>query len=361
MALCCAVLVACGGGSDSGGGGPGQAAATVTTAVIGPEAWSDSIQAVGTVEARESILLTANVSETVQRVHFESGDEVRAGTVLVSLTGDQQRAALAAAEAAANEADRLYDRQRGLAEQQLISSALLDTQEATRDATRARVQELRASLGERTIRAPFAGVLGIRRISPGSLVQPGTVIASLDDVSRVYVDFPVPEAQLANLVVGQQLTGRSTAYPGRDFEGRVATVDSRIDPATRAVTVRGDFDNADRALRPGMLVQVRLARGQREALVVPEIAVVQVGRETFVYRVREDDTVEQVPVEIGGRASGRAEIVSGLSAGDRIVVDGTGKLRPGLAITDVRAGTGEGVEPGAEADQAPAADPQAAE
>lgn len=328
-----AALAACGGG-EGDNGGPGAAEVTVTTTVIEPQAWSDNIQALGTVQARESIMVTAKVSETVDRVHFESGDEVQTGAVLISLSGEQQRAALAAAEAAANEADRLYERQRGLAEQQLIATAMLDTQQATRDAARAQVREIRANLGERTIRAPFPGVLGIRQVSPGSLVQPGTVIASLDDVSRVYVDFPVPEAQLANLAVGQQITGRSTAYPDRDFDGIVSTVDSRVDAASRAITVRGDFPNPDRALRPGMLVQVRLSRSAREALVVPEIAVVQVGRETFVYRVREDETVEQVPIEIGSRVAGRAEVISGLSAGDRIVVDGTGKLRPGLTITD---------------------------
>lgn len=311
-----------------------ESAAVVTTTIVQVQPWSDTIQALGTVKAHESIMVTAKVSETVERVHFESGDEVDAGDVLVTLSGGQQRAALAAAEAAATEAERMYRRQRQLADQQLIASALLDTQRATRDSARAQVQEIRANLGDRNIRAPFRGVLGLRLVSPGSLVQPGTEIASLDDISSVYVDFPVPEAQLARLAPGQRLIGRSNAYPGREFEGRVSVVDSRIDPVTRAVTVRGEFPNPDRALRPGMLLRVVLERPARDALVVPEIAVVQVGRDTFVYRVREDDTVEQAEVEIGARVAGRAEIVTGLAAGDRIVVDGTGKLRPGLKIAE---------------------------
>ncbi|WP_407354354.1 efflux RND transporter periplasmic adaptor subunit [Luteimonas sp. R10] len=347
-------LAACGDGSGQGGGrAPAGNAATVTTATVQVQPWSDTIQALGTVKARESIMVTAKVSETVERVHFESGDVVAAGDVLVTLSGNQQHAALAAAEAAAAEADRLHERQSQLAAQQLISSSSLDTQRAVRDSARARVQEIRANLGDRSIRAPFPGVLGLRLVSPGSLVQPGTEIASLDDVSRVYVDFPVPEAQLANLAPGQRLIGRSVAYPGREFEGTVATVDSRIDPNTRAVTVRGDFPNADGALRPGLLMQVVLERPAREALVVPEIAIVQVGRDTFVYRVREDDTVEQAPIEVGARVAGRAEVVSGLSGGDRIVVDGTGKLRTGMAIED----TGPPAQPtpapdAAQADQA---------
>lgn len=333
LLLASLAVAACSG--ESPGGDRGAAAATVTSAVVAEEPWSDTIDALGTVAARESIVVTAKVSETVESVHFESGELVEAGEVLVTLSGAQQQAALEAARAAATEAERLYRRQAGLAEQQLISTAMLDTQRATRDAARARVAEIRANLGDRSIRAPFAGVLGIRRVSPGALVQPGTEIASLDDVSHVYVDFPVPEVQLAHLAVGQQLTGRSSAWPGREFAGEVSMVDSRVDPDTRAVTVRGIFPNPDRALRPGMLVRVRLDRPARRALVVPEIAVVQVGRDSFAWRMRDDQTVEQVRIQVGTRVSGRAEVVDGLEPGDRIVVDGTGKLRPGLAVVDV--------------------------
>src|SRR5690554_756225 len=327
-------LAACDGASAPLGAGP-DGGVTVTTAVVEEQPWSDTIDALGTVAARESVVVTAKVSETVEGVHFESGDVVEEGSVLVTLSGQQQQAALNAAEAAAEEADRLYRRQAQLAEQQLIATSQLDTQRATRDAARARVAEIRANLGDRSIRAPFAGMLGIRRVSPGALVQPGTEIASLDDVAEVYVDFPVPEVQLAHLAVGQRLTGRSSAWPGRDFDGEVSMVDSRVDSNTRAVTVRGRFANADRALRPGMLVRIRLDRPAREALVVPEIAVVQVGRDTFAWRVRQDHTVEQVRIQIGARVAGLAEVTDGLVPGDRIVVDGTAKLRPGLEVADV--------------------------
>lgn len=325
-------LAACGSGEQAPQAGP--QAAVVTTAEIALRDWNDTIPALGTVQSRESITVTAKVSEVVDRVHFESGQEVERNTVLVTLSGNQQQAALAAAEAAAAEADRLFERQRQLAEQQLISTASLDTQSALRATARARVDEIRANLGDRLIRAPFAGVVGIRRVSPGALVQPGTEIVTLDDISSVYVDFTVPEAQLANLAVGQVLLGTSVAYPDRTFQGRVDTIDARIDPATRAVTVRGDFPNPDRVLKPGMLMQVDLQRPSRQALVVPEIAVVQVGRETFVYRVLADATVEQAPIRVGSRVAGLAEVVDGLSPGDRIVVDGTGKLRPGMRIEE---------------------------
>ncbi|MFD0739233.1 efflux RND transporter periplasmic adaptor subunit [Lysobacter koreensis] len=306
----------------------------VTTALLRPQAWSDTVQALGTVKARESVTVTAKVSETVQRVHFDSGDVVAAGAPLITLSGQAQQAALVEAQASANEADRLYRRQSELAAQQLIARSQLDTQRATRDAARARVAQMRAEIGDRTIRAPFAGVLGLRQVSPGSLVTPGTAIATLDDTARVFVDFPVPEALLANIAPGQQLAGSSAAYPGRTFDGTVSTIDARIDEATRALTVRGDFANTDRALRPGMLLQVTLSRPERQALLLPEIAVVQVGNDSYVFKVKGDGSVERADVRIGTRRDGLAEVLEGLKAGDKIVIDGTGKLRPGSKIIE---------------------------
>ncbi|CAN5591775.1 efflux RND transporter periplasmic adaptor subunit [soil metagenome] len=321
-------------GGGGAGGGEGPPPVPVTTTLVRMQPWTDTLAALGTVKARESIVVSAKVSETVQQVHFDSGDVVAAGAPLVTLSGQQQAAALTAAQADATEAERMYRRQDELASQQLIARASLDTQRATRDSARARVAQIRADIGDRTLRAPFAGVLGIRQVSPGSLVTPGTAIATLDDIARVFVDFPVPEGQLANLAAGQAVSGRTDAYPQQAFEGVVSTVETRIDPGSRAVTVRADFPNPDRLLRPGMLMQVQLSRPGRQALQVPEIAVVQIGPDSFVYRVQDDGRVEQAPIAVGGRVAGRVEVVSGLQAGDRIVVDGTGKLRPGSRITE---------------------------
>lgn len=340
LILLFAGLVACGRDTASpqrGAGGGSDRPVPVTVQRVQLRPFADTLQALGTVRARESVTLTAKVSETVDRVHFDSGDVVGAGAPLVTLSGQGEHAALAEAQAAADEAERLYRRQSELAAQQLIARSQLDSQRATRDAARARVARMRADIGDRTIRAPFAGVLGLRQVSPGSLVTPGTVIATLDDTTRVHVDFPVPEPLLAQVAPGQSLTGTTAAYPGRRFDGTVATVDARIDPATRAVTVRGDFPNPDRALKPGMLMQVTLARAERPALLVPEIAVVQVGSDSFVYRVKPDGTVERVDVKVGTRRDGQAEVVDGLKAGDAIVVDGTGKLRPGAKVAEAGA------------------------
>lgn len=321
-------------GGGPGGQGGGDRPTAVTTLRLRPERFAERYSAIGTVKARESVTVTAKVSEIVQQVHFDSGDTVAAGAPLVTLSQRQQEAALAEAQAAADEAERLFRRQRELAEQQLIARAQLDNQRAARDAANARVAQIRAQLSDRVIRAPFAGVLGLRQVSPGALVTPGTAIATLDALERVYVDFPLPESQLGRAAAGARVTGTVAGYPGRTFAGLVSIVDTRLDPVARAALVRADFPNVDRVLRPGMLVNVELAGSEREALLVPEIAVVQVGRESFLYRVKDDDSVEQVPVTIAARSEGRAEIASGASIGDRIVVEGTGKLRPGAKISE---------------------------
>ncbi|MBD8636483.1 MULTISPECIES: efflux RND transporter periplasmic adaptor subunit [unclassified Stenotrophomonas] len=304
----------------------------VTAQVVEMAAWSDTLQALGTAKARESVTITAKVSEIIEQVHFDSGQQVRAGAPLVTLRGQAQQAALTQAQATFAEADQLYRRQRELAQQRLVASSTLDTQKAIRDSAEARVAEMQSEIGDRNVRAPFAGVLGIRQVSPGSLVTPTTAIATLDDIERMHVDFQVPESELSSLANGNKVEATSVAWPGRTFEGEVTTIDARVDPSTRAVTVRADFANGDHALRPGMLLDVNIYRPERQALIVPEIAVVQVGRESFVYRLKADSTVERADVMTGARRAGVVELKQGIRPGERIIIDGTGKLRPGLKV-----------------------------
>ena len=302
------LFVACGkddAAAQRGPGGRGGGSVPVVVETVRAQEWTDALRALGTVRAREAVTVTAKVSETVQQVHFESGQQVARGAPLVTLSGQQQLASLASAEATLKEAEQLFERQTRLAQQQLIARASLDAQRATRDAARAQVAQIRANLSDRVIRAPFAGVLGIRQVSPGALVTPGTAVATLDDISRVYVDFPVPETELGDVGPGQALAGHVSTYGERRFDGTVSAVAARLDAVSRAATVRGDFANPDGALKPGMLVEVTLARGTRQALVVPEIAVQQIGSETFVWRVKADGTVEKAPVVVGGRIPGK--------------------------------------------------------
>ena len=312
----------------------GAPPATVTSTAVASKPWSDAIEALGTARANESVMVTAKVTETVVRVNFEDGDLVQAGDVLVDLSGRAEVAGLAEAAASFRESEQQFKRQQQLTQQKLIPASLLDTQRAAMDTARARLDATRARLSDRVITAPFAGVLGFRQVSPGTLVTPGTTITSLDDVSLMKLDFAVPESYLAALASGQAIMALSSAYPGREFKGQVMTVGSRVDPVTRAVTVRAEIPNPDGLLRPGMLLTLRVLQPERQALVVPEISVIQVAQRAHVFRVLPDNKVEQVSVKLGQRRLGEVEIIEGLSAGDRIVVDGTVKLRQGSIIVE---------------------------
>lgn len=328
----CLGLAACGKGDDNA---RGQPPATVTTTQLQPVRWSDELSALGTAKARESVDITASVTQTVASVDFDSGQFVKRGQGLVTLTQGQQSASVAEAQASLRDAEQLYERNRRLADQQLIARSELETQRTGLEAARARVAAQRATVADRVIRAPFDGVLGLRLVSAGTLVTPGTPITTLDDVSLIKLDFTFPESALSQLAVGQRVSARSDAWVDTIFEGTIATIDSRVDPATRAVMVRAEIPNPDGKLRPGMLLDVGVERAARETLAIPELALQQSGANASVFRVEAGNKVKQVPVKIGARRRGEVEIVSGLKAGDRIVVDGTVKLRDGSAIQDV--------------------------
>lgn len=333
-----ASLAGCGGAKQqqpAGGGAP----VTVRTVVLATAEWQDRVQALGTAKANESVTITAKVSETVQKVNFDSGDFVEAGQVLVDLTGQVQLAGLEEARAAYKEAEQQLKRAEELAAKHLIPGSQLDTQRATRDAARARMDQVRAQLSDRVITAPFDGLLGLRQISQGSLVTPGSAIATLDDVSVIKLDFSVPETLMAALAPGQAVSAMSAAYPNDVFDGVLRNIDSRVDPVTRSVMVRAELPNPERKLRPGMLLTVDVRQAARPVLALPELALLQVGRNSFVYRVAADGTVAQVAVKTGARERGRVEVLDGIAAGDRVVVEGTVKLRTGAKVVEADAAT----------------------
>jgi membrane fusion protein, multidrug efflux system len=334
LLLLTALTSGCGSDDAGPGGGPGQRATPVITAEVRQHQWSDTIEALGTTRANESLTLTAKVSETVERVNFEDGDLATEGMVLVDLSGRAEVAGLEEAQAAYTEALQQYQRLADLVQQGTVARSALDSAVATRDAARARMNAIRARLADRVITAPFAGLLGFRQVSQGTLVTPGTPIATLDDISRMKLDFSVPESFLAALAPGQRIEARSAAWPDKVFVGEVRTLDSRVDPVTRAITVRAEIPNADGELRPGMLLTVVLERAPRELIAVPELALVQVGTRQSVFLVGDDGSVSQVTVRSGSRRRGEVEIVEGLSVGDRIVVEGVGKLRDGMQVVD---------------------------
>ena len=329
--LAALALSGCGGEAAAPARGPAPAIGVVAVPVE-RKPWSDAIEALGTANANESVVLTAKVTETVSRVNFKDGDTVELGQVLVELTGRAETAQLEEARAAAKEAQQQYERQADLVKQGTIARSQLDAQIALRDAAIARVNAIRARLSDRVITAPFAGVLGFRRVSEGTLVTPGTEITTLDDISVMKVDFSVPETVLSAMRVGLPVRASSAAWPGRSFDGTVVSIGSRVDPVSRAVTVRAEVPNPEGLLKPGMLIGVAIDAAPREAVVIPEIAVVSVGARHFVYAVGEGDVAQQVEVGLGSRRAGEVEIVRGLEPGQRVVTDGIVKLRDGAKV-----------------------------
>jgi membrane fusion protein (multidrug efflux system) len=208
------------------------------------------------------------------------------------------------------------------------------------DAARSRVLALEVAIADHTVRAPFTGVLGLRRVSVGSLLQSSTVIATLDDLSVVKVDFTIPETWLSAVRVGQPVMSRTDAWPKQAFPGTVSAIDTRLDPSTRSATIRAIVPNRDIALRPGMLMKVQVDRGEAPSLQVPEDSIVQRGDKHFVYVVGDDGIAHEVTITVGRRQVGRVEVLGGVDAGQRVVVEGIVRVRDGVRVevVDVRNG-----------------------
>jgi membrane fusion protein (multidrug efflux system) len=319
------------GGFGPGGGRPQTQPPLVTVERVRRDRLYDVVEALGTAQANESVTLTAKVTDTVRRVNFEDGDYVEAGDVLIELTNQEEEALLAEARANLDDAESQLRRFEDLSSRGLSAASDLDVARSRAGASRARLNSIVARLRDRLIQAPFSGVLGFRQVSPGTLLSPNTPITSIDDISTIKLDFTVPETAIGTMATGAKIVAKSVSFPGREFIGTVRTVGSRVDPVTRAITVRALIDNADRALRPGMLLTVQVVTAERIALVVPEGAVFQVQDRAFVYAV-DGDTVHQRQIDIGGRRFGVVEVLGGLEEGDLIVVEGIIKLREGARV-----------------------------
>jgi membrane fusion protein (multidrug efflux system) len=318
---------AAGTGTPFGGGAP----VPVIAVPVRSERLAFEIEALGTARANESVDVTAKVTNQVTAVRFQEGQRVRRGEVLVELDGAQARADLAVAEAALAESRSQYQRSRELYSTRVLSDSQIEQIEATFKANEARVASARSRLGDTVIRAPFDGRVGLRRVSVGSLINPGTVITTLDDTGTIKLDFTIPETFLAAAKPGLDISARSVAYPDVRFDGRVASVDSRVDPATRSVTVRALVPNPEGLLKPGMFLTVRLSRGATDALLVPEQALVPEQGDVYVFVIN-DGTAEKRRIHTGQRRVGDVQVIDGLSVGELVVTEGTQKLRDGSAV-----------------------------
>src|SRR5215217_6618304 len=233
----------------------------------------DRIEAVGTAVANEQVTLSSPVTERIVRLNFDDGSFVRAGQVVAVLQQGQETAQLAEVQARARQAEQQLGRVTQLKNRGFATRADYDAQVAAAAAARAQGQQVRAQIGERVITAPFGGWVSLRNISAGAVVNQGTPIATISDVTRIKLDFPVPETVLAVIRPGQTIEAVSAAYPDQPFRGTIRTIDPVVDPATRAVTVRALIPNPDRRLRPGMMMTVGIESAPRNALSVPELAI----------------------------------------------------------------------------------------
>jgi membrane fusion protein (multidrug efflux system) len=340
-------------GPSGGGGRRNEAVASVDVDIVKTGRIVETREAVGTVRAFESIIVTAKVAGMIDKIAFEEGQKVKAGDIIVSLDAlerraeIQQRAAeINRATAMRNEVATRLDRAQALrrtgsgTEAQVEDlSAQVKTLESAIASAEAQLKAADARLEDIVVRAPFAGRVGTRAVSLGAYLSPGTKITTLDDLSKVRLDFSVPENLLARLKSGQVVNAISAAFRDRVFKGKVSIVDTRVDPVTRSVRLTAEFDNQDEALKPGMFLTVSLeVTTKDDAVVVPEEAVVSEGLRHLVYPVK-DNKVERRVIRIGQRQGGKVEVLDGLKAGETIVVLGVQRVAPGATVNARPAGT----------------------
>ncbi len=318
-------------------GPPGGRAVIVEMAKVEVGPVNVTVEAVGTAAANEAVILTPKVTGIIKRIAFEEGETVQAGQLLVELDAGELVARLEEERAKHSNTARLYERALKLFETNNVARARVDDLYGDLLAAEARVRGDEARLRDYVIRAPFAGRLGLRRVSLGALVRPGTEITTLDDTSTIKVDFRVPETALSAVNPGMIVEARSAAFPGRIFRGTVKTIGTRVDPVTRALNLRALIPNSDNALKPGMFLTATIIVATREnAILVPEQSIVSSGRRHFVFAVVEGRAV-RTTVELGEQSSGKVEILSGLQPDSVVVTAGVQKARDQAPVRDVNA------------------------
>ena len=295
----------------------------------------DRVEALGTLRAKESVELTATVAETVTAIHFEDGQRVEAEDILVEMTNEEEHALIEEELSNITEAKVQYGRIKALVERGAASAAELDQRRRDYETAKARLRALESKMRDRLVIAPFSGKIGLRNISVGTFIEPGDMVATLDDDSVMKLDFSIPSIHLATLKEGLEIKAVSPAFPERTFNGTVSGIDSRVDPATRSIKVRALLPNPEYRLRPGMLMRVELLKNPRDVLVVPEESLVQAGRESAVWTVDRSLTppiAARRQVTIGARRPGEVEVLAGLKAGEFVIVHGTLRAREGHPV-----------------------------
>ena len=320
-------------------GAPGAPAAPPVIVANSVQARDDvTLNVIGNGAAKQSVTLFPAVAGEVAEVNFRTGQSVKAGQVLVQLEDRTERLAAERAAARVEAAQSLLKRYEGTRGTGAVPESVVDDARTALRTAQIEHQQAVEAVRDRTVRAPFAGVVGLPGVEPGDRVSPDTAVATLDDQSTLRLDFQVPEAYLARLSSGQTLTATTPAYPQRRFDGTIAEVDSRVDPGTRNVRVRATLPNADNLLRSGMSFQVQLPLSGQPLVAVPELALQWNRDGSFVWAVREGNAV-QVPARSVRRSGGQVLIDGELRAGETVVVEGVQRLRAGRPVRVVGNGS----------------------
>ena len=310
--------------------------ASVATAEVQTEQWQPYLAAVGSLVASRGILVTTEVAGKVSDIHFESGQQVEAGTLLLQLDSSVDRAELKGIVAERRLAEQQYKRREELLDSKTISRSDVDEARLRVDNAKAQVATRQAIIGKMDITAPFAGWLGIRQVDLGEYLQPGAAIVPLEALDPIYVDFALPERNIDQVSVGQSIEIAVQAFPDEVFTGQISAMNPGIDPGTRSLRIRATLENPQAQLRPGMFAEVRTVLPQRPAvLTLPQTAITYnpYGDSVFVIQASGSETsVQRRQVKTGDVRNGRVEIVSGLQAGEQVVTVGQVKLRNDQAV-----------------------------
>jgi membrane fusion protein, multidrug efflux system len=295
---------------------------------------TDSVSAVGSLRARDQISLTTELSGRVVELNLNAGNRVKRGELLLRLDDRQARADLQVAEATLADALRQLERARSLQTNNSISLSRVDELRTAAEVAEAQRTSARTRVDNHRIEAPFEGVIGLNDISLGAYLSAGTEVATLDSTRRMELGFAIPEKFLGQISLGQVVQGRSPAYPDQRFAGELVELGTRINELSRTLPVRALIDNPDNTLRPGQFMAAELTLRQREALIIPEQAVMTRGDETFVF-VALDGVARRVSVQLGSRTPGIVEVASGLTLDDQVIVTGQDRLSSGDRINVV--------------------------
>ena len=309
---------------------------TIAVSEARQERWQETLNAVGTIQAVRGVDLTSETSGEITSIRFESGDRVAAGDVLVVLNDEVEQASRQNQIASLELAQILFDRDSALIQKKSIPQTQFDRSRADLERARAQLLETEARLANKRIAAPFAGVMGIRRVDVGDYISPGTVIASLQDHSELEIDFTVPARYAPRLKPGLEVDVRVDAYPNQQFQAQVTAVDARIDPNTRNVLLRARLDG-ETGLLPGMFAVLELDLGERQdVVVVPETAMTYALQGNTVYVIAQLDdgtmTANARVVRSGRVMDGRVAVLEGLEAGEQVVTVGQNKLYRGVRV-----------------------------